>query len=161
MTLYESIQDINERLTAASRQRIANARDPSKAVAVDDKAIDADTKQRVTHYRDVAKQFLTVYFDPSLVKDGESVLVALYRLVGGEPPYQRVKCGPIMDGLLEYEIAFSDEGDLILMRDESIAWACKALGFTSEVVPGWEVTTLPTGHHMLCKKQQSAEVPHG
>lgn len=151
-TLYATILDINDQLVAASRQQIESKRDNKDLDQVAADKLKTSLKaKREELYREVAKQFLAVYFDPTLVHDGEPVLAALYRLTGGSDRYQRKLCGPIMDGLLEYEIGFTDEGDLLFMRDECIAWACKALGFYSEVKPAWDVTQLPTGQTLLKK----------
>jgi hypothetical protein len=149
-TLYASIQQINDELAAASKQLRDSKADP-KAKAPSLKKLSALSDKREELYREVAKQFLAVYFDPSLVRNGETVLMALYRLTGGSERYRRELCGPIMDALLEFEIGFTDGGDIVLMRDESIVWACKALGFVSEVLPGWLATPTPTGQLVLTK----------
>lgn len=161
MNPFLLVQQINTRLALASRQAVANARalKPEDVVPVDAAAIEADKAQRAALNREITRQFLTMYFDPALVRDGEPVLAALFRIFEGEGKFLRSKCGAIMDAVVDFEIAFDSEGDLILMRDESIEWACRAVGFSSNAKPDWSVEQLPTGQRVFRKAIMVA--PHG
>jgi hypothetical protein len=157
--LYSEIRKVNDCLITLSRQKILNRRDLKGVTELTDAAalnahIDGYLAAREVLFRDVVKLFLTVYSDPCLVLDGEPVLVAMYRLTGGNEygVYYRWKCSPIMDALADFRIGFSENGDLILMEADSIARAAASLGFSSEVTPEWDVTMV-MGQRLIRKKE--------
>jgi hypothetical protein len=161
-SLYMEIRKANDRLYAALHQKTINRRDlkgvtePADPAAINAE-IEASFAARAALFRDVVVQFLTVYYNPSAVLDGEPVLAAMFRIIGGHEDghFSRWKCSPIMDALVDFRIGFTQDGDLILMEPDSIARASAAHDFHSEVEPVWHVTWTPAGQRLIKKAAEA------